>query len=70
METDNQVYQKIDMLPSDLKEEVLDFIDFIPMKRKNKKAVHPRPVFGCAKGQFSMSEDFGAPLDDFKEYRS
>jgi hypothetical protein len=27
-----------------------------------------KPVFGCAKGQFVMSDDFDAPLDDFKEY--
>jgi len=24
-----------------------------------------RPVFGCAKGQFWMSDDFDAPLEDF-----
>jgi hypothetical protein len=27
-----------------------------------------KPVFGCAKGQFIMSDDFDAPLDDFMEY--
>jgi hypothetical protein len=26
------------------------------------------PVFGCAKGQFWMAEDFDAPLEDFKDY--
>jgi hypothetical protein len=26
------------------------------------------PVFGCAKGQFRMADDFDAPLDDFMEY--
>ena len=31
---------------------------------KNSK----RPVFGCAKGQFWMSDDFDAPLEDFAEY--
>jgi len=25
-------------------------------------------VFGCAKGQFKMADDFDAPLDDFKDY--
>jgi len=24
------------------------------------------PVFGCAKGQFWMADDFDAPLEDFK----
>lgn len=28
----------------------------------------PRPRFGSAKGQVWMSEDFGAPLDDFEDY--
>jgi len=27
-----------------------------------------RPVFGCAKGQFWMRDDFDAPLEDFAEY--
>ena len=26
------------------------------------------PVFGCAKGQFKIADDFDAPLDDFKDY--
>jgi hypothetical protein len=26
------------------------------------------PVFGCAKGQFKMADDFDAPLNDFKDY--
>jgi hypothetical protein len=26
------------------------------------------PVFGCAKGQFIMADDFTAPLEDFKDY--
>ena len=25
-------------------------------------------VFGCAKGQFRMADDFDEPLEDFKEY--
>ncbi|MCL1875396.1 MAG: type II toxin-antitoxin system RelB/DinJ family antitoxin [Synergistaceae bacterium] len=25
-------------------------------------------VFGCMRGQFSMTDDFDAPLEDFKEY--
>ncbi|GHV73578.1 hypothetical protein AGMMS49940_08800 [Spirochaetia bacterium] len=26
------------------------------------------PVFGCARGQFQMADDFDAPLEDFREY--
>jgi addiction module RelB/DinJ family antitoxin len=25
-------------------------------------------MFGCMRGQFSMADDFDAPLEDFKEY--
>ena len=25
-------------------------------------------VFGCMRGQFKMTDDFDAPLEDFKEY--
>ncbi|OAV66028.1 hypothetical protein Barb6_02696 [Bacteroidales bacterium Barb6] len=32
------------------------------------KPVKRTPVFGCAKGQFQMADDFDAPLEDFKEY--
>jgi antitoxin (DNA-binding transcriptional repressor) of toxin-antitoxin stability system len=28
----------------------------------------PRPKFGSAKGQISMSDDFDEPLEDFQEY--
>ena len=25
-------------------------------------------IFGCAKGQFKIADDFDAPLEDFKDY--
>jgi prevent-host-death family protein len=28
----------------------------------------PRPRFGSAKGLITMSDDFDAPMDDFREY--
>jgi hypothetical protein len=39
-------------------------LTFSPAETERKKT----PVFGCAKGQFRMAEDFDAPLDDFKDY--
>jgi len=39
-------------------------LTFTPAKTEQKKV----PVFGCAKGQFRMAEDFDEPLEDFKEY--
>ena len=39
-------------------------LTFTPAKTEPAKV----PVFGCAKGQFWMADDFNAPLDDFKDY--
>ena len=39
-------------------------IAFTPAGTETKKV----PVFGCAKGQFKIAEDFDAPLEDFKDY--
>ncbi|MCX6269732.1 MAG: DUF2281 domain-containing protein [Bacteroidetes bacterium] len=61
------LYKKINILPSDLKSEVNDFIDFLLSKRK-KESGKKKPKFGCAKGQIVMSPDFDEPLEDFKEY--
>ena len=39
-------------------------ITFTPTGTGQKK----ERVFGCAKGQFRMADDFDAPLEDFKDY--
>ena len=40
-------------------------LTFTPAKAEPKQRV---PVFGCLKGQIWMSDDFDAPLEDFKDY--
>ena len=62
-----QLYNKINGLPTDLKSEVNDFVDFLLGKRK-KEIKKKKPKFGCAKGQIYMSPDFDEPLEDFKDY--
>lgn len=44
----------------------LEIIIF-PLKDVSPLSAHLQktPVFGCAKGEFKMSDDFDAPLDDF-----
>jgi hypothetical protein len=37
-------------------------------KEPNENSEVTKPQFGFMKNQFVMSEDFDAPLDDFKEY--
>ena len=47
----------------------LKLITIMPPSEKETVSVnYKRPVFGCAKGQFWMSDDFDAPLEDFAEY--
>lgn len=67
---DLKLTHKIEMLPSDLKKEVSDFVDFLiqKSKRKEDKIATGKRKAGSAKGLIKMSEDFDAPLDDFKDY--
>lgn len=62
-----QLYTKLSNLPTDLKSEVNDFIDFLLSKRK-KEIQQKKPKYGCAKGEIYISPDFDEPLDDFKDY--
>ena len=39
-------------------------LTFTPKGEKPKK----ERVFGCSKGKYRMSDDFDAPLEDFKDY--
>jgi hypothetical protein len=57
--------EKISKLPKDLKTEVADFVDFL-LDKSNKGNAERKPVFGCAKGVFTMMPDFDEPLEGFK----
>lgn len=59
--------KKVSSLPEKLKNEVADFVDFL-MNKNNGKNIERKPVFGSAKGMFTMKPDFDEPLEDFKEY--
>ena len=61
-----QLYTKISSLPSELKSEVNNFVDFL-LTKKNKSKKN-KPVFGSAKGEIIISSDFDEPLHDFKNY--
>jgi hypothetical protein len=61
------LYNKISILPENLRSEVNDFIDFL-LSKKTEKGKEPKPQFGCMKGEVYMSDDFDAPLEDFKDY--
>jgi hypothetical protein len=65
---------KIEMLPLYKQQEVSDFVDFLLVtpnnaNTKNDSSERKRPYAGCMSGTFGqMSDDFNAPLDDFKDY--
>lgn len=69
---DNITIQKYNYLPAELKKEVADFIEFLLLKYKQKQVEIQQPErksnFGSAKGLITMSDDFNAPLEDFKDY--
>jgi len=65
--TDLRLYTEISTLPSELKKEVADFIEFLKLKAKKHKPLNKRE-FGVAKGFFVMHDNFDEPLEDFKEY--
>lgn len=65
---DQSIIKKIDSLPESLKQEILDFIEFIAQKYLKTSKAKKIPQYGSLKGTFKMSEDFDEPLDDFKDY--
>lgn len=63
------ILEKIKMIPVAYQQEVEDFIDFILQKKVKKKDEEKSTrKLGLLKGKMKMSDDFNAPLNDFKEY--
>jgi hypothetical protein len=66
MET-SVLYQKVHQLPYAMQQELLDYIASLLCKNQERSLRKPRA--GCMKGTFTyMSDDFNAPLEDFKAY--
>jgi hypothetical protein len=66
------LYQNVQRLPASLQQEVSDYVVFLLNKYSPKDLAQNalRPRAGCMKGTFTlMSDDFNAPLDDFKDYQ-
>ena len=64
------IEQKLAEIPEEYLGEVATFLDFLSYRIKNSQAQHnsTKRIPGIMKGDIYMSEDFDAPLDDFKEY--
>jgi len=68
MET-QKLIQKINSLPLLEKKEVDDFVEFLIFKKKNLKGnSNKERAFGIFKNKIKMSDDFDAPISDFKNY--
>ncbi|KAF0237033.1 MAG: hypothetical protein FD181_2234 [Prolixibacteraceae bacterium] len=65
--TDIQIYTKLNTLPLELKQEVVDFIDFLAEKKEKSKSEKKRE-FGFAKGSIILKQGFDDTPDEFKEY--
>lgn len=70
-----QIHAKASQLAPDLQAEVLDFVEFLETKKAKSQPVsedqfpHLPNKFGAGKGIITyIAEDFGAPLDDLKNY--
>ena len=68
--SDRLIQSKINMLQSEeLKKDLLLYLDFLLSKQFSENQPQKRtPKFGSGKGMFKMSDNFDAPLEDFKEY--
>lgn len=68
METQTLI-QKINKLPLIEIKEVDDFVEFLLFKQKNLKSKSKKEhTFGVFKNKIKMSDDFDAPISDFKSY--
>ncbi|HRN37832.1 MAG TPA: DUF2281 domain-containing protein [Flavobacteriales bacterium] len=63
------LFVKIESLPTELRKELIDFLEFLLQRNKPRKEGPRRGgVPGLAKGRIVIADDFDAPLDDFKPY--
>lgn len=65
--TNAQLFSKLAVLPSGLKAEVADFVDFLTHKTK-KKTVKRKRIAGKAKGLVSLKGNFDDPVPGFEDY--
>lgn len=64
---------KFTILSEEAQQELLDFLEFLTQKQEKSQikttlSNQNQLKFGELAGNFKMSADFNAPLEDFKEY--
>jgi mRNA-degrading endonuclease RelE of RelBE toxin-antitoxin system len=63
VDTTSELIAKLQTLPPEQQQQVLDFVEFLAQKYVQPQASKKR-VMGLHKGQIWMSEDFNDPLPD------
>lgn len=61
------LFVKINSLPSEMKKELEVFVDQL-MKRLKKAPPKKKRPLGLLKGKIHIPADFDEPLEDFKDY--
>ena len=64
------IEQKLASIPKEYLNEVAMFLDFLSYRIQKSEVQNQniKRIPGIMKGEVYMSDDFDAPLDDFKEY--
>jgi hypothetical protein len=66
--TEQLILQQLQIMPENLRQEVLDFVGYLISKHQAAIPKKNTPKFGSAKNKYILAADFDEPLEDFKEY--
>jgi hypothetical protein len=65
----DHIVQQLDKISQQEKDTLREILDqSLAAPNGNKDVAPTTSAFGWAKGRITLSDDFDAPLDDFKEY--
>ena len=65
---DRLLFEKLKRMPEPLRAEALQYIETLIQRYEASKGPRKRPRFGSASGYYRTTDDFDAPLDDFRDY--
>jgi hypothetical protein len=65
----DHIVEQLDKISHQEKDALRDILDqSLEAPNRNEDVAPTTSAFGWAKGRITLSDDFDAPLDDFKEY--
>ena len=68
MTDEKLLLSKIQQLPEQLKQDVLNYVEFLQSKYARHQGEGKIRKAGSSAGKYDLAPDFDAPLEDFKEY--